>query len=879
MKIKEILKEDIKGFLEQASVRIAVLDTEFNIVWANRYYTGSAGLSPGEIEGNKCYAVWGLDKPCGGCPVIEAIETGEPQEAELTSESQMGYLSKASPLRDENGDIIGAIDILFDITGSKKRECLHRETNEKFSKMYENIPLPYHSLDKNGCFIDVNPAWVEMLGYENDEVTGKNFAEFLHPDSKRQFDKHFPELKKRGYIHDAQFRIRHKDGHYLFMSFEGRIGYDPGGRFKQTYCVMKDITRHKKLESTLRDKEKRWRNYVKKAPYGIFVADMEGNYVEVNPAASGITGYTEEELLNMSIHDLLPANSMEMGVSHFQRLCEEEYSDEELPFKDKNGNVKYWRISAVKMNRDRFLGFVQETTGQRKAELRLRESEETYRDLFHNVQVGLFRTKIEDGMILESNQQMARMFGYSSREELIGSYITSENYVDPGTRERMVEEIRRNGKINNFEARFYRKDGSIFYARYSAKIYPDKGWIEGVCEDITERKKMEEKRNELQSQLIQATKMESVGRLAGGVAHDHNNMLSVILGYTELILGKLKPDNPLYRDLLEIQKAAERSRDITRQLLAFARKQTIDPEVMGLNDTIEDMLKMLKQLIGENVDLAWMPEEEIWNVKVDKSQIDQVLVNLCVNARDAIGGNGKIIIETENVFLDEDYCGKHAGFTAGEFVMLAVSDDGVGIDKNELDNIFEPYYTTKDSEGSAGLGLAMIYGVMKQNRGFINVYSELGRGTTVKCYFPRHKGEGSKANEESTDGGGIGGGETILVVEDENSVLELIRLILEKLGYSVLTASTAGEAFELAAENENKIKLLISDVIMPEMNGSELADKLKSHYPDIKILFMSGYTKNVIAEKGVLDEGVNFIQKPFSKIELGKKINQLLSEE
>jgi len=743
--------------------------------------------------------------------------------------------------------------------------------------MYEYIPLPYQSLDENGCFIDVNSAWLEMLGYKKDEVTGKNFAGFLHPETKQQFYKNFTEFKECGYIHDAQLRIRHKEGHYLFVSFEGRIGHYPDGRFKQTYCVMKDITRQKEMESALLDKEKRWRSYVTKAPYGIFVADGEGNYIEVNPAASRITGYTEEELLNMSIYDILPAGSIEKGVSHFQRLSEEEYSDEELPFLDKKGNLKYWRISAVKLNRGRFLGFTQETTRQRKAEMKLRESEETYRNLFHNAQVGLFRTKIEDGTILESNQQMARMFGYSSREELIGSYITSENYVDPKTRERMVEEIRRNGKIDNFEARFYRKDGSIFYARYSAKIYPDEGWIEGVCEDITERKRVEEKRDELQSQLIQSTKMESVGRLAGGVAHDHNNMLGVILGYTELILGKLKPDDPLYRDLLEIQKAAERSRDITRQLLAFARQQTIDPVVMGLNDTIEDMLKMLRRLIGENVELVWMPGEEAWNVKADKSQVDQVLTNLCVNARDAIEGTGKIIIETANTFFDEDYCDKHAGFTAGEFVMLAVSDDGVGMDGNEIDNIFEPYYTTKAPEGGTGLGLPMVYGVMKQNEGFINVYSERGKGTTVKCYFPRYKGEGGRVNEESAEGVRAGRGEAILVVEDEESVLELIRLLLEKSGYSVLSAGTAGEDFELAAENENKIKLLLSDVIMPEMNGRELADKVKSICPGIKILFMSGYTKNVIAEKGVLDEGVNFIQKPFSKKELGEKIGRLLS--
>ncbi len=393
---------------------------------------------------------------------------------------------------------------------------------------------------------------------------------------------------------------------------------------------------------------------------------------------------------------------------------------------------------------------------------------------------------------------------------------------------------------------------------------------------ITERKRAEEEREKLTEQLTQSQKMESVGRLAGGVAHDFNNMLGVILGHTELALEQVDPALPLHGSLLEIQKAAERSASLTRQLLAFARKQTVAPKVLDLNDTVEGMLNMLQRLIGEDLDLVWRPGNNLGPVKVDPSQIDQIMANLCVNARDAIGDTGKVMIETDTAVFDESYCVEHPGFLTGEYVLLAVSDDGCGMDKETLDKLFEPFFTTKAMGKGTGLGLATVYGIVKQNNGFINVYSEPGHGSTFKIYLPRYADKASQAPKDDALKSVVRGHETILLVEDEPGILKMTLAMLERQGYTVLAASTPGEAIRLAERYSGEIHLLVTDVVMPEMNGRDLAKNLIALYPNLKRLFMSGYTANVIAHHGVLDEGVHFIQKPFSSKDLAAEVRSAL---
>ncbi|MCX6545717.1 MAG: ATP-binding protein [Acidobacteria bacterium] len=400
-----------------------------------------------------------------------------------------------------------------------------------------------------------------------------------------------------------------------------------------------------------------------------------------------------------------------------------------------------------------------------------------------------------------------------------------------------------------------------------------------VMLDITAHKRAEEEQARLETQLQQAQKMESVGRLAGGVAHDFNNMLSVILGHAELALAQVDLTQPLHADLEEIRKAAMRSADLTRQLLAFARKQTVAPRVLDLNDTVAGMINMLRRLIGENVDLQWRPAADLWPVNVDPSQIDQILANLCVNARDAISGVGKVTIETGNTTFDERYCAANVGCNPGDYVLLALSDDGCGMDKDTVSHLFEPFFTTKVMGKGTGLGLATIYGIVKQNSGSVNVYSEPNLGTTFKIYLPRHAGKAAEARTEGPTKPTARGQETILLVEDEPAILTLTKRMLEQQGYSVLAASTPGGAKSLAKEHAGEIHLLMTDVVMPEMNGRILARNLLYLYPRMKRLFMSGYTADVIAHQGVLDEGVHFVQKPFSTEELATKVRNALDAE
>ncbi|MBN2706816.1 MAG: PAS domain S-box protein [Deltaproteobacteria bacterium] len=504
------------------------------------------------------------------------------------------------------------------------------------------------------------------------------------------------------------------------------------------------------------------------------------------------------------------------------------------------------------------------------------------------------RTEVERGRLLSAIEQAGEMIIITDAEGNIQYVNPAFERVTGYTRAEVVGKNPRLLKSDEHPPSFYRrlwhtvsggavfqerlvsrrKDGGIFTeAATISPVRDPTGQITSyvaVSRDITEQLSLEK-------QFQQAQKMESVGRLAGGVAHDFNNMLSVIIGYAELALDGLKPKAPLTAELHEILNAARRSAEIARQLLAFARKQTISPQVIDLNERVEHMLGMLRRLIGEDIDLAWLPQRPLWSIKIDPTQIEQVLVNLCVNARDAIAGVGKITIETRTRTFDEAYCAEHHGFVPGEFVLLAVSDDGCGMDKEILASIFEPFFTTKSASQGTGLGLSMVFGIVKQNEGFINVYSEPGEGASFRIYWPRHVGEVRNAVPEQTAWDmPLGRGERVLIVEDEPGIREMLQSLLERLQYRVLAAKTPGEALELARGHRDEISLLITDVVMPEMNGNELAGKMHELCPTLKIMFMSGYTANVIAHRGVLEDGVHFMQKPFSLQEMAAKVREVL---
>lgn len=523
---------------------------------------------------------------------------------------------------------------------------------------------------------------------------------------------------------------------------------------------------------------------------------------------------------------------------------------------------------------------------------RLRESDGNLRDsktrlqlVLDGSQLGYWDWDIVTGEVTR-NDRWAEMLGYTLEEvEYSVNQWTDLHHPDDRTLawKSINDHLEGHTPAHEIEYRMRAKDGQYKWILDQAKIvsWDAQGKPVRMCgthKDITKHKLAEQERDKLQSQLTQAQKMESVGQLAGGVAHDFNNMLSVILGYAELALDQVDPSSSLHQDLLDIYAAARRSADITRQLLAFARKQTIAPRILDLNETVGGMLKMLQRLIGEDISLAWLPGSGLGQVKMDPSQLDQLLANLCINARDAIAGVGKVTVETGMITFDEEYCKDHPGFTPGDFTVLVVSDDGCGMDKEILLKVFEPFFTTKAVGQGTGLGLATVYGIVKQNDGFINVYSEPGHGTTFKIYLPVHLSVSGNIQVKTVPEINMGGTETILIVEDDAMVLRMGKTMLERLGYTVLTANTPADAIQLAKTSTSRIHLIITDVVMPEMNGRDLADQLRTLDSDSKILFMSGYTADVIAHRGILDEGVCFIHKPFSIKDLAVKVRGALEQ-
>ncbi len=434
------------------------------------------------------------------------------------------------------------------------------------------------------------------------------------------------------------------------------------------------------------------------------------------------------------------------------------------------------------------------------------------------------------------------------------------------------------------EFQMRRKDGAVIDTDNTVNVlydeYDGRQGVVSVIRDITGRKRAETEHERLQIQLLQAQKMEAVGRLAGGVAHDFNNMLGVILGYSELALERLAQNDPVRHELVEVHAAAARSADLTRQLLAFARQQAVSPEVLDLNDTVASMLKMLGRLIGEQIELIWKPGRELWKVKMDPTQIDQVLANLMLNARDAITDVGTVTIATANVEIDGVYCETHPDdLTPGDHVMLAVSDTGHGMDRDMLGQIFEPFFTTKEHDMGTGLGLATVYGIVKQNGGAIHVYSEPGQGTTFRMYLPRYTVDAGEAEAAGTRRTGPPvGSETILLVEDEEALLSLGRRLLERLGYKVLATTSPREAIRIVDEYDGEIHLLLTDVVMPEMNGRDLWEEVRARRPGTGALFMSGYTPDAIVQHGVLDEEVVFVQKPYTALVLGEKMREVLDQ-
>ena len=502
----------------------------------------------------------------------------------------------------------------------------------------------------------------------------------------------------------------------------------------------------------------------------------------------------------------------------------------------------------------------------------LRRSEINFRSLVTDSPYGICRCD-SAGQLLDANPALLAMLGYSSAKELLGKHLGGL-YADTQQWFELADHLRSAASFNGLTAEWLRKDGTATVVRVSGRTVSngDKGrTFELFAEDVTERRALEQ-------QLRQSQKMEAIGRLAGGIAHDFNNLLMVISGYSEFLLDRLGPEPALRAPAQEIASAAVRATSLTRQLLAFSRKQMLAPKILDLNGVVTENLKMLTRVIGEDIDLVMVPAAGLGAVRADAGQVEQIIMNLAVNARDAMPSGGKLTIETCNVSLDDDYARFHAPLNPGNYVMLAISDTGEGMDSETQSRIFEPFFTTKGPKGT-GLGLSTVYGIVKQSGGYIWVYSEPGKGTTFKTYLPRvaEAAESPAQVAAPAESASAEGAETILLVEDEANLRYLARQFLEKQGYRVIEAADGAAAMQIAVAFEGVIHLLLTDVIMPGMNGRELAQRILEIRPNVRVLYMSGYTENVIGRNGMLDTGVRLLQKPFTLRDLKSKVREVLN--
>jgi PAS domain S-box-containing protein len=507
----------------------------------------------------------------------------------------------------------------------------------------------------------------------------------------------------------------------------------------------------------------------------------------------------------------------------------------------------------------------------RAAQEGLRRSELNFRSLVTNAPYGICRCNAA-GQLLDVNPALLAILRYSSAQELVGKHL-GDLYADTHHWFELADHLHSAAPFNGLIAEWKRKDGINTALRVSGRAVCDgdkKTAFELFIEDVTERRALEQ-------QLRQSQKMEAVGRLAGGIAHDFNNLLMVISGYSEFLLDRLGPDPALRGPAQEIASASQRASSLTRQLLAFSRKQMLAPKILDLNGVVTENLKMLTRVIGEDIDLVMVPASSLGAVRADAGQIDQVIMNLAVNARDAMPSGGKLTIETSNVSLDEEYARFHAPLQAGEYVMLSISDTGLGMDSETQSHIFEPFFTTKGPKGT-GLGLSTVYGIVKQSGGYIWVYSEPGKGSTFKIYLPRvaERVEPAQVVVPEEPAFTAPGTETILLAEDEANLRYLARQFLEKQGYRVIEAADGAIAMQIAVAHEGIIHLLLTDVIMPGMNGRELAQRISEIRPNTKVLYMSGYTENVIGHNGTLDADVRLLQKPFTLRDLKSKVREVL---
>ncbi len=873
----------LQSVLDSMSEGLVVADVQGKFIIWNPAAERIVGVGPANMLTEEWTGHYGLflpdmvtPFPSEKTPLARAIQ-GESSSAVMfvrnpNVDEGVFVEAYASPLKDKDGTVRGGVVAFRDITGRIQAEGKLRE----YERVVESLEDMILVLDREYRYVIANRAFLNYRARKKEQVIGHRVDEILERETFETVVKEKMDECFQGRVVQFELDYTYPDraARTLYTSYfpiEGPQGID------RIACILRDITERKRSEEALRESERQFRTLGDSIPQLTWMANPDGWIFWYNQRWYEYTGTTVEQMQGWGWQSVLDPVELPGVMERWQTsIANGDPFDMVFPLRGADGVLRPFltRVMPVKGGEGqivRWFGTNTDITEQKRTEEALRKSEERFSKAFRSSPLAITIATAAEGRYLDVNDAFLNMVGHN-RAGVIGRTSLDLNlWAEKSQRFEMLRQLREGGRVTGFRTQHKTLAGEIRETEVSADLIELEGQtcVLAIIRDITETLKLE-------AQFRQAQKMEAVGRLAGGVAHDFNNMMGVIIGYSDLSLGLIAPESPANRYMEQIKKAAHRAVALTRQLLAFSRQQVVFPKILDLNEVVQNVTTMLQRLVGEDVAMSFRPAVPIGSINADPGQIEQILMNLVVNARDAMPGGGEIVIETGHAELDQYYVSQHPGSHSGQHVVLAVSDTGCGMDENIKSKIFEPFFTTKGVGQGTGLGLSTVYGIVKQDGGTIFVYSEPGKGTTFKIYFPRAAGKAEPLEQPHAESEFPGGSETILVAEDDLSLRELTVSLLQNAGYQVVEASNAEAALDILKASEREIDLLLTDVIMPGKSGIELLEYAKVIRPNLRSLFVSGYTGDLVALRGGAVPEAAFLEKPFTRDSLLKKVHSAL---